>query len=398
MRILFVLPYVPSQIRVRPYHFIRELAQRHVISVLATDHPQVAEDVVRLRQFCQMVDVVPLNRTAAIRSCLLGVVRGDPLQACVCQSAAFDERLNNLLNKQQFDLVHLEHLRAARLGWVMPHNMPTLFDSVDSISLLLSRTLRSSHSWRQRLIAALELRRTQTFEARIAKRFDRTIVTSADDAQVLQTLAPGANISVVPNGVDLAYFQPGDGPRDPATIVFWGKMSYHANATAALYFARRVFPLIRAARADAQLLIVGSRPPAAIRRLVADPNIIVTGYVTDLRTVVSRATVAVCPVTVKVGIQNKILEAMALGLPVVSTLDGASGLQARAGQELLVARDAAEFARQVCELLTDRTRASAVGQAGRRYVEQHHRWDAATQQLEALYAEAVDLHRGEQDR
>jgi sugar transferase (PEP-CTERM/EpsH1 system associated) len=391
VRILFVLPYLPSPIRIRPYQFIRELSRRHTVSVLASAHSVEPGELEDLSTYCKTVDVVHLTLGSSMRSCVRGTLRGEPLQAMVCQSTSLDRRLGQLLLERTFDVVHIEHLRAARLGWLIPRRTPTLFDAVDSISLLLARTLRSSHSLRQRLIAAVELRRTRAYEARLLRLFDRIVVTAPDDARALTSLAPEANVSVVRSGVDLGDFRPWDGPRDPATVVFWGKMSYHANVTAALQFAERVWPLVRRERPDARFMIVGSRPAASIRRLASDPGITVTGYVPDLRDVVARASVAVCPVTVKVGIQNKILEAMAMALPVVSTGQGLAGLDVSIDRDILVADDPSEFSRQICQLLADPARAGQLGRAGRSYVEQHHRWDRAVLRLETLYTEAIDL-------
>jgi glycosyltransferase involved in cell wall biosynthesis len=214
-------------------------------------------------------------------------------------------------------------------------------------------------------------------------------VTAPEDARALRELVPTAKVAVVPNGVDLDYFRPLAGEREPATLVFSGKMSYHANVSAVLHFVRHVLPLIRAVRPDVRLRVVGSQPPRSIQTLARDPAIAVTGYVPDIREIVGRATVVLCPVTVKVGIQNKVLEAMAMGLPVVSTRAGLEGLVAAPGHDLLVADGAAEFAAHVCRLLADADLRASLGRAGRHYVETHHRWDVAARQLENLYHEAT---------
>jgi glycosyltransferase involved in cell wall biosynthesis len=152
---------------------------------------------------------------------------------------------------------------------------------------------------------------------------------------------------------------------------------------------RKVLPLIRVVRPDVQVRVVGSNPPRAVRDLNDDPAITVTGRVPDMREALGRATLAICPVTVKVGIQNKALEAMAMGLPVVATRLGAEGLGARDGRDLLVADDEAGFAERVLSLLADPVLRASVAAAGRRYVERHHRWEAATRTLEDLYHQAA---------
>lgn len=393
MKVLFVLPYVPSLIRVRPYNFVRQLASRHDVTVLATDSGGGLSHAEGLRAHCRDVQVVPLRLSAAARSCAEAAIRGEPLQAAFCRSRELERRLVDLL-EEGFDLVHLEHLRAAHLADLIPEGMPTLFDSVDCISLLQERTLLLSHSLRQRLAAALELSRTRSYEARLLRRFDRVAVTSPEDRRALLSLEPRAEVAVLPNGVDLDYFRPREAPSEPATLVFSGKMSYHANVTALLHFVRDILPLIRRRQPDVHLRVVGSAPPAAVRCLARDPAISVTGYLADIREAVGRATVAVCPVKVRVGIQNKVLEAMAMALPVVCTREAVQWLEARPGRDLLVADDPAGFADHVCRLLVDRGLRDEIGRAGRRYVEEHHRWEAAAGRLEGLYQEAVERRAG----
>jgi glycosyltransferase involved in cell wall biosynthesis len=290
--------------------------------------------------------------------------------------------------------VHVEHIRAASVRAAIPAHVPTLYDAVDCISLLWERAFRSSRSLATRAMAALELQRTRHYEAAILPRFDRVAVTSAVDARALQSLAPTAELTVVPNGVDLDHFSPLSGEREPATLVFSGKMSYHANVTAVQHFVQEIFPLVRRLRPEVRLRIAGSSPTRAVRDLARDPAVTVTGYLPDLRDAIGRATVAICPMTVKVGVQNKLLEAMAMSVPVVATSLGLEGLAAQPERDLLVADRPDDFAGRVCQLLDDADLRHRLGEAGRRYVETYHRWDAAAETLEQLYVSAINRHRG----
>lgn len=394
MKILFVTPYVPSPIRVRPYHLLRELTRHHEVTLLSTDAPRMFGEADVWRRTCQRVELVPLRTTTMIRGCVAGALRGAPLQAAVCHSKRLDARLTRLLREERFDVVHVEHLRAAALHERLPPHLPAVYDAVDCISLLLERTLRSSHSMRQRLQSLVELGRTRRYEGKLLARYDGVTVTAPEDAAALGALpgAGGRRPIVIPNGVDFTTFHPRpDLTPEGATLILSGKMSYHANVTAALHFVRDILPRIRARYPEVRLTIAGSSPPEELRRIAAASggSIHVTGYLPDLTSVLGRATVSVCPVVVKVGIQNKVLEAMAMGVPVVASRAGAEGLGATPGRDLLVAESDEQFANQVVHLLSSQSVARTIGAAGHEYVASHHQWSAAAGQFVMLYEEVV---------
>jgi glycosyltransferase involved in cell wall biosynthesis len=273
------------------------------------------------------------------------------------------------------------------------NGIPTIFDSVDSISLLFERVRHSGPTWRSRLLAGLDLARTRRYEGRLLERYPRVLVTSPQDRDALAVLSTRQDIDgrlvVLPNGVDLDYFKPLGTPRDPATLIFSGKMSYHANVAAALDLATQVMPRVWVHRSEARLVIAGKDPTSELLALTADPRITVTGTVPDLRPYLAQATVAVSPIRYGVGIQNKVLEAMAMATPVVSTPQAITALQARPGQDLLVADIPQAIAEIVGALLSDGALRDRIGRAGRHYVETHHNWNLVVEKLESVYREAI---------
>jgi polysaccharide biosynthesis protein PslH len=394
LRVLFVAPYVPGRLRARPYHWLRFIARRgHRITLLCPANAADAPVLDELRPLCAQLITLPQPRSAVLANCADGWLRGLPLQAAHSAGAALRALARHTLH-QQFDIVHVEHLRAAELGRAIlaacPHT-PLVFDAVDSISLLFERALRHSPAAKARLLALLDLARTRRYEARYRQRFAQVLVTSPEDHWALEVLrhherlpAVGA-LDVLPNGVDLDYFRPGLAPRAPATLIFSGKLSYHANHASALMLLRDIMPRIWAQRPATQLQLVGADPPADLRAYAADPRITVTGFVPDLRPYLAQATLAICPLAYGVGIQNKVLEAMATATPVVAVGQATRALAAEAGRDLLVADDAAAYARLVVALLDDPARRMQLGSNGRRYVEQFHDWDQAAARLEGYY-------------
>src|SRR6266851_834722 len=257
----------------------------------------------------------------------------------------------------------------------------------------------------KRCRTSVEQKRTQHYEARMVRQHRHITVTSERDRQALidlhrmhtgdllssdEQLAPG--IHVLPNGVDLEYFRPLQLERRRFNLVFSGKMSYHANVATALYLYHQIMPLIWQRRPEATLTIVGNKPPKTIQALGNDSRVEVTGYVEDMRPYVGHAEIMLSPMVYSVGIQNKVLEAMALGTPVVVAAQAAAALGARPGRDLLVAESAREFAEATLRLMDDAELRASLEQHGRAYVEQHHNWRAVTDRLVDVYQRAINDH------
>lgn len=392
LNILFISPYLPSLIRVRPYNLIKALAARgHRLTLLALEPPKEDTSGLKaLRQWCQKVEIVPLPRWRPLWNGLQAIPGQTPFQAAYSRSPEMAQMIQRMQASQSFDVVHVEHLRGAELSRAVTKT-PIVFDSVDSITLLFEHVLQAGPTWRSRLLARLDLARTRRYESQFLERFHRVLVTSPRDKEALAKLtttpALRHQLIVLPNGVDLDYFQPIPIPREPATLVFSGKMSYHANVAAALDLATQVMPRVWERLPEARLIIVGKDPAPALLALTADPRITVTGTVPDMRPYLAQATVAMSPIRYGVGIQNKVLEAMAMATPVVSTPQAVSALQVQAGQDVLVADTPEAMARASISLLTDESLRQGLGQAGRRYVEIHHDWNRAAEKLENIYHE-----------
>jgi sugar transferase (PEP-CTERM/EpsH1 system associated) len=399
MRILYITPYVPSLIRVRPYNLIRSLAQRgqHITLLSVSSSAQEEKGANRLTEWCQRVETVPVSHTRSLWSCVKALPQpGLPLQAVYSFSPRMQKRIQTLLKEEQFDLVHVEHLRGGHFGTVVA-GVPKVYDAVDCISLLFEKALHSAPSLASRLIAWLDLGRTRRYEGRLINQYDKVLVTSPQDREALLELDgrfpkqdEEKKITVLPNGVDLEYFAFADGDREPETLIFSGKMSYHANVAAVSHLTQEVMPLIWAKRPGVKLEIVGNNPPQTVCALAKDEQVCVTGFVPDLRPYLARATVSVSPMQYSVGIQNKVLEAMATGTPVVASSQACSALKVRDGTHLLVADDPVTFAEQVLRLLDDFALRREMAINGRNYVEERHDWQAIAGNLENIYVEVVD--------
>ncbi len=393
LRILFISPYLPSLIRVRTFNLIKHLAERgHQITLLALEPPgEDKSGLQAMTELCESVQITPHPRWRTLLNGLQAIPTSTPFQAAYSRSPQMARLIRQTEAKGNFDVVHVEHLRGAELAWAVQER-PIVFDSVDSITLLFEKLRQAPPNWRSRLFPFLDLARTRRYEGQYAERFARVLVTSSKDREALLQLSRSPDsaekVVALPNGVDTSYFKASGAPRDPATVVFSGKMSYHANIAAVLDLTAKIMPLVWEHLPQAKLLIAGKDPVSEITALGDDPRITVTGTVPDLRPYLGQAAVAVAPMRYGVGIQNKILEAMAMSTPVVTTSKTLGSLQVEIGQDILAADTPRSIANAIVKLLNDKNLWQQISQAGRRYVEIHHSWDAIAAKLEEIYREA----------
>jgi len=394
MRILFVSPYLPSLIRFRSYNFIKALAKRghEIWLVCLLDDRNDSSNVQHLESYCKRIETVRLGTPRSLLNCLVNLPSPVAMQSAYCFSRAFATKVAETLASQEFDVVHVEHIRAA---YALPtgERAAAVFDSVDCITSLYRQFAQDKPSLLGRLIAAVEAGKLVRYEPSQAARFDRVVVTSDRERAELKALAPHLDIDVVSCGVDLQYFAKENDLGENGRIVLSGKMSYYANEAAASFFCTEILPLVMDSEPHANLTIVGSSPSRRLRQYGRTPGVTVTGYVPDMRASLRQARVAVCPVTVGAGIQTKVIEAMAMGRPVVATSKACQALSAKNGEELLIADEPKAFAEAVVTVLRDDKLALKLGQNGRKYVENNHSWDENARLLEKAYHKAIASKR-----
>jgi glycosyltransferase involved in cell wall biosynthesis len=414
LQLAFVVPYTPNLIRTRPYNLLRQLAKRGHEIMLATLWSSEMERaaIAELSSGGIRVLAARLPRARSLWNCLRTLPRPTPLQSVYCWQPQLLKTMQSALEAAQprFDLIHVEHLRGARYGTHLnailastPYLPPIVWDSVDCISYLFEQARQGGRNIFGRLVTGLELPRTRWYEAWLAGQFARVLVTSEQDrrafGELLQEFAYPANghltgannLRVLPNGVDLDYFVPCRVPRALQTLVLSGKMSYHANVAAALYLLDEVMPWVWQKYPAARVQIIGQDPPAQIsNRARRDPErIFVSGTVRDVRPYLAEATLAIAPITYGAGIQNKVLEGMAMGTPVVATSRAVSALAVQNERQVLIGDDPIVLSQQVMRLLRNPGLRERLGANGRRYVEAYHDWNRIAEQLERIYQEVI---------
>jgi glycosyltransferase involved in cell wall biosynthesis len=319
------------------------------------------------------VDRVHLPRWRSWLNCLGAVPTGTPLQIAYYRSREFRKRVEELAPRHDGVLAHLirtgEYLRS--------FNGPKFLEMTDAISLNYARVRKVGAKRRrlQSLIYSLEARRLLSYERSSASSFDATVLVSRVDRDYLfpePGSAPEA-ILVCGNGVDAAEL-PFQFEREGRDVVFIGNLTSVQNLDAASYFAGDVLPRIRSSLPEVRFRVVGRIGARDSAHLSGYDGVDVTGEVESIPGAALGGGVGVCPLRLGAGVQNKVLEYMALGLPTVSTALGLEGFEARPGTELLVADEPDEFARAVVRLLTDRAEAEEIARAARAYVVKSHSW------------------------
>jgi sugar transferase (PEP-CTERM/EpsH1 system associated) len=250
-----------------------------------------------------------------------------------------------------------------------------------------------SDKWRQyaersslpmKLVYRREWRTLLAFERSLTALARTSVFCTPLEEAIFQKAIPGRPSVVLRNGVDLAHYQPAPERVEPGHLVFTGVMDYLPNVDGCVHFVREVLPLVRRRFPRAHFTIVGSRPTPAVVRLAEVAGVTVTGFVPDTREYLARAAISVAPLRIARGIQNKVLEALAMGLPVVGTTSATQGVEGRAGEHYLVADEASAQADAITDLLAEPERAAALGARGRRFVEEHYDWEVTFAPLDGI--------------
>src|SRR5262245_7905645 len=383
-RLLVLAPRYPYPIiggdRLRIHHVCAQLAERYRLTLLCLcEHSDLRAPAPPDGIF-ESVEKVVLPRWQSRLNCLLALPTRVPLQLAYYWSKAFERRVAELAPLHDAILCHL--IRLAE--YALPFDKPRVLEMTDAISLNYQRVKqKASSAYLRSLIYGCEQSRLEAVERQIGDRFDAAVLVSQADRQFLFADDParGEKVMICSNGVDTDEFPFQFSPSSSGRIVFIGNMISLQNLDGADWFARAVLPRIRARRPDAVLEVVGNCGRVEHERLAGLEAVRVVGHVKSIANVVAGADVGVCPIRAGAGVQNKLLNYMALGLPSVTTAIGLGGVGARPGAEVVVADSAEAMADAVLGLMTDRPRARVLAEAARDFVERRHRWPA---QLEPL--------------
>lgn len=390
MRILFIsawYPYPPDNgSKIRVYHLLQELARHHQITLLSF-LPTAAETrfIPRLQEFCTTVRVVqrdPFQRDRM--KAILGFLSPRPRSVVSTYSPEMAQSVRKTVRRESFDIVIASTTATAAYA-LQVSGVPKVLEEHNFMTRLMWEQYHAQRSPLKQLQRWLTWQKSKRYESWLFRQFDAcTMVSEQDKAAVLATMPGCPRVEVIPNGVDVHYYAAGSIAPAPYTLVFNGALTYSANHDATRYFLGEILPLIRAEVPDVALKITGSTAGVDLDGLSLDSNVVLTGYMDDIRPVVAASWVCVVPLRVGGGTRLKILEAMALGTPVVTTSKGAEGLDVSPGQDILIADEPAEFATSTLRLLRDPALRQHLAHHGRKLVERKYSWTKIGQKLNSL--------------
>ncbi|MDY7076997.1 MAG: glycosyltransferase [Chloroflexota bacterium] len=401
MKILFLTPQVPYPPRqgaaLRNWGLISGLAARHQVAMLSFLASEQTRESAKLLQTICCVETVPFP-TRTLRDRLRDMLTTrQPDMALRLASEPYARRLADWLEEEAFDVVQIGGIEMAPYLDVLESARPRpliVFDNLNCEYLLQKRAfltdLRAPPRWPGAAYSFVQWQRLRRYEAQVCRSADRVIAVSDADALVLRELAPGIDVTVVPNGVDTQAYTPTLPHPHAPTLVFTGTMDFRPNVDAVLWFAQKVLPLVQAEVPDVHFYVVGQRPHRRLNVLRDDPVITLTGWVEDVRPYIAQAAVYVAPLRIGGGTRLKLLEAMAMSKPVVATCLGAEGYPVTGRRELLLADTSSDFAAAVVALLRSPERRVTFGQTARAFVEQQYDWRVIVPRLEAVYREMID--------
>ena len=396
MNILIVcqnLPYPPDVgVKIRLFNLVKHLSEKHNISLVCYAGSDSQEKhLSKMKEYCESIILVQSTKKSKIRqlpSVAKNLFLGLPWNVKYAKSKEMHDAIDKITKSKFIDVIHIDDIyMASNVDLVSRGNTKKAVTFHDIDSVRYRRTLKIEKNPYERLRIILNWLAVKRWENSIAENFDLSIVVSSIDRRLLESKSVKAKIAVIPNGTDIESFRPLPLSYHQDCISFFGNMDYPPNRDGAVYFAKQIFPIIKSRMPKAKYWVVGQNPNKELERLSSDPNVIVTGYVESVIPYYERSSVVVVPLRAGSGTRGKILEAMALGRPVVSTSLGAEGLEVTHKENIMIADRPEDFATITVELMRNGSFKSALIESARKFVESQHSWRQIAGDLDRAYRE-----------
>lgn len=405
-KILILSPIFPLPLKsggqVRIFNIIKHLSNSFDISLLCLIGGEEEEYVPMILQFCRTVEttqgkiyennfdkMVSFFKPSQLPRTMKRFnkwIRGMPFQICRFYHSEMSEKLERMITRDKYDIVYAVYSQMAPYltqAKILDRNIKTVLEDID-LSFVTKYREYANKKGLAKVWASLEYKRTKDYVTRIWPSYDKVIVMSDVDKEKLLTINAGMNISVVPNGVDTEYFQSaGYRKSNNNKLAFLGGSLHYPNVDALMYFLKEIYPQVNQEIADISLTVIGEFTENSILNL--NNSVHFTGYVDDIRPYLNECTLLIVPLRIGGGTRLKILEAMSLGIPVVSTSIGCEGIDAEKDKDIIIADSAQDFAESIKAVLKDESLRFSLSRNGRRLIKQKYNWENIVFRLEKIY-------------
>lgn len=394
------LPTSFDSTNIRIFHLLkRSKKYGHKITLLAYDKEDVTGNSMdELKKYCDGIEVVNMPKNAimhTLKEVLLspGLIRHRVIP-CRSYSRKMQKKATGLILQKRFDIIYCDRpMIPYAMNIDAPIDSLKVMDTVDPVLYSRYQAYSTETQLFKKMWWLLNYYQLRIFEIPQYKKFDACVTVSTFHKEFLEQYVP-KNVFVVPYGVDLEYFKEEDSDANIPILIFTGAMNYKHNVEAVCHFFNKIFPLVRSKIPDVKLYIVGKEPSKEVLELASDKSVTVTGFVEDVRPYFAQASAAIVPmVTDDGGFKTKILEAMAMGKPIVSTSIGAKGIDVTPGRDIVIADTPEEFADRVLELLNDKKLCQRISSSARKLVEQKYSWETMTEELIRVFENISTEHK-----
>ncbi len=369
--------------KLRAYHQITELSKTYSITLIATTDSYIHKDSIeRLRKYCTTIYIFRLNKISIVFNIFIQLFTNKPFQVGYFYSSKNNSRIKKILNEVKPDHIFCQLVRVSEFVKNY-HNCPKTLDYMDALSKGVERRI-SKASFLTKWAFRSEAKRLAAYERQIFDYFENHVIISEQDREYILH-QKREYIQCIPNGVDHSFFEKINTTQD-SDIVFIGNMNYAPNVEACHYIINEILPILNFGEKKYSFLISGSNPhPSLIRLAKSNPTIEITGWVDDIRISYARGKIFVAPMMIGIGMQNKLIEAMAMGIPCITTPLANNAIKGIHNESIIVAKEKEEFVEAIEKLLTDKHFYKQISEAGKKLVLENFNWRSSTSQLIELF-------------
>jgi sugar transferase (PEP-CTERM/EpsH1 system associated) len=391
MKLLVILPRFPYPLekgdKLRAYNHIRFLSKKHDIILCALNDTEVRDEYLqKLEPYCDTIHVFKISKLSILTNLTRALFTGIPFQAGYFYNKKIQQQIDQIIQKEKPDHIFCQLLRVAE--YAINSTIPKTIDYQDVFSMGIQRRI-SKVPFYLKPVFKSEYKRLAKYENKLFDIFDNKTIISLPDRDLIPH-KDKAKIHIIPNGVDHDFFKPLVREKK-YEIVFIGNMSYAPNVDAAEYLAQKVLPLVHQQKPEVKLLLAGASPAKRVQDL-QNEFVHITGWVDDIRDCYAEARIFIAPMQIGTGLQNKLLEAMAMKIPSITSKLANSALYAKDGEEILIGETPEDYAKHIIKLLNDDEFATRIADAGYRFVNHKYNWEIATNKLSDIMTNTNEVN------